>query len=81
MRLVNLCKYFEADNYLTGNLAVEYIDKSLFNLNSINIEWQNYVHPEYPQLHGDFISHLSILDLLLNCGKSSLKFIANKKDF
>ena len=32
------------------------------------VEWQQYVHPIYPQLHGEFVPYLSALDLLLNCG-------------
>ena len=37
--------------------------------------WQNYKHPVYKQLHGEFVSHLSILDLLFNEGKESYKIL------
>jgi hypothetical protein len=71
-RLLNLCRHFKADTYLSGDAARDYLDEDLFKESSIRVEWQDYAHPTYPQLHGDFISHLSILDLILNVGKSSL---------
>jgi hypothetical protein len=30
------------------------------------------VHPVYPQLHGDFVPYLSIVDLIFNCGAASM---------
>lgn len=65
-RLVNICKLFNANKYISGNAAQSYLDIQLFNDNGIEIEWQNYTHPEYPQLHGDFIPYLSALDYLMN---------------
>ena len=32
------------------------------------MDFQDYQHPEYPQLFGEFIPRLSALDLLMNCG-------------
>lgn len=35
-------------------------------------------HPVYPQLHGEFIPYISIIDLLFNCGKEkSIKILKN----
>ena len=39
-----------------------------FEQHGIAVEWQQYPHPVYPQLHGAFVPNLSALDLLLNCG-------------
>ena len=36
------------------------------------IVFQNYRNPKYSQLHGAFVSHLSVVDLLFNCGPDSL---------
>jgi hypothetical protein len=38
---------------------------------------QEWRAPVYPQLDGDFIPDLSILDLLLNCGPESLRILTD----
>ena len=78
-RLINFCELFNASKYLSGDSAKSYLDLELFNNKNIEVEWQNYKHPEYAQQHGEFISHLSILDLLLNMGESSKSILVNYK--
>ena len=78
-RLLGLCKHFGADKYLTGDSAKSYLIEEKFNTIDVSVEWQNYEHPTYPQLHGDFTSHLSIVDVLFNCGDSSLEILRNTK--
>ncbi|CAO3441352.1 WbqC family protein [Azospirillum endophyticum] len=70
-RLLALCKYFCADRYLSGNAAMSYLDTSLFSSEGISVEWQNFDHPSYAQLHGEFIPYLSAIDLILNVGPES----------
>ena len=77
--LVKLCKKLEATHYLSGTSAQDYLDESQFQNSSIVLEYHNYVHPQYPQLWGEFISHLSIVDILFNCGKKSLLILQNKQ--
>ena len=67
-RLVKLCRYFGATKYVSGDAAKDYLDLALFTQHGIQVEWQQYVHPAYPQLHGEFVPYLSALDLLFNCG-------------
>lgn len=71
LRLLKLCQHFGATRYLSGSSARDYLDLPLFESNGLRVEWQDYRHPTYPQLHGDFIPYLSALDLLLNCGDES----------
>lgn len=75
-RLVNFCLHVGANHYLSGNAAQEYLDVELFASHGIDVEWQNYKHPAYPQQHGDFVPFLSTLDLLFNCGDESAKIIS-----
>lgn len=75
-RLLNLCGHFGANRYLSGNAAQSYLDVDLFARHGIEVEWQDYSHPVYPQQHGEFIPYLSILDLWLNCGDESVSLIA-----
>ena len=71
-RLIDLCRHFGATRYLSGNSAQDYLDVARFRAAGIDVAWHDYAHPTYAQLHGDFIPYLSVLDLLLNVGKSSL---------
>ena len=77
-RLLNLCLHFGAHRYLSGDAAQTYLDVELFAKHSIEVEWQNYQHPVYPQQHGEFLPFLSALDLLLNCGPESAAIIAGR---
>jgi hypothetical protein len=70
-RLVNICRGLGATRYLTGSAARTYLDVALFERNGIAVEWQDFAHPVYPQLHGAFVPYLSAVDLILNCGEQS----------
>src|SRR5579859_2950618 len=70
-RLLGLCKLVGANRYLSGAAARSYLDVPLFERHGISVSWQHYRHPVYPQLHGEFISHLSAIDLIFNCGAES----------
>jgi hypothetical protein len=74
-RLLAMCERFDADTYLSGNLAKTYLDVEAFRQQGVRVEWQDYVHPVYDQLHGRFEPHLSALDLIFNAGPDSLDVI------
>ncbi len=74
-RLISLCKMFNAGIFYEGAAGKNYIDEAVFKKEGINVAFQDYKHPVYPQLYGDFISHLSVVDLLFNCGPESLDVI------
>jgi hypothetical protein len=77
-RLLNICRHFGARRYLSGDSARNYLDLALFRHSGISVEWQNYGHPRYPQLHGDFLPYMSALDLVLNMGPKSLSVLEGK---
>lgn len=66
--LIDLLGKVGADRYLSGQGAVAYMRPELFEAAGIEVVWQDFAHPVYPQQFGDFIPYLSILDTLLNCG-------------
>lgn len=74
-RLVNLCRRFGASTYLSGSAARDYLDVPLFERNGVVVQWQDYAHPIYPQLHGEFVPYLSAIDLILNCGEQSTDIV------
>jgi hypothetical protein len=70
-RLIDICRTVGADTYLAGADGRRYMDLEAFSAAGIAVAFQEYEHPEYPQLFGSFVSHLSALDLVLNCGAES----------
>ena len=74
-RLIDICKAVKADTYMSGQDGVKYMDLERFKENSIKVVIQDFKHPVYPQLFNDFQSHMSIVDLLFNCGPESLEII------
>jgi len=74
-RLIDICKALGGDTYLSGQDGAKYMDLEQFNQQGIKVVVQDFQHSEYPQLFGDFVSHLSIVDLLFNCGPESMQKI------
>ena len=78
--LVNICNELEASSFYAAIGSKSYVDLEYgFAHHHIKVEYQNYVHPIYPQLFGDFIPQLSVIDLLFNCGDKSLEIINSGK--
>lgn len=72
--VLNLCQTVGATRYLSGNGARNYTDESTFENAGIQLRYQKYTSPVYNQLHTkEFISGLSILDMLFNCGIENTK--------
>ncbi len=66
-RLINLCRKFKADTYLSGQGAKKiYMDETVFKDYKIKIVYQQFKLKSYPQLWGQFIPDLSVLDYLFN---------------
>jgi hypothetical protein len=74
-RLIDICRALGCDTYLAGAGGADYMDLARFENAGIKVVFQDFRHPEYPQLFGNFISHLSTADLLFNCGPESLQYI------
>ncbi len=67
-RILDICKFHGGNILYDGKAARSFIDMDIFKKNGVSVLFQEYVHPEYPQLGEEFVSHLSVLDLLMNCG-------------
>ena len=79
-RLIDICKELGADTYLAGQGGANYMDTIRFEKNGLNVIIQEFKHPVYPQLFGDFQSHMSIVDLLFNCGTESMDMIRSANE-
>lgn len=65
-RLVAICRHLGATEYLSGDAARDYLEVEKFG--DIRVLWHRYHERAYPQLWGDFVSRVSIVDTLMNCG-------------
>tara|TARA_B100001057_G_C22866487_1_gene956709 strand:+ start:4415 stop:5125 length:711 start_codon:yes stop_codon:yes gene_type:complete len=76
-KITEICKLYREDQYLSSYGAKDYLkeDKHIFEREKIKVFLHNYHHPEYNQLNPPFKSNASILDLIFNEGKNSLKII------
>lgn len=66
--LVNLCQALGATAYMTGDGSDEYLEPEKFAAAGLELVVQQFTPPRYPQLAGDFVPGLSIVDALMNCG-------------
>jgi hypothetical protein len=68
--ILNLCKEVGTDVYYSSLGSKVYLKphEHTFQENGISVVYQNWVHPEYPQLGNQFVSHLSVVDALMNIG-------------
>jgi len=75
-RLADLCVQARGSEYISGPAAKDYVEEKVFTDLGIKLTWFDYVgYPEYPQLCGEFVHGVSILDLLFNCGEDSSRYM------
>ena len=75
-RLVKLIKAVGGTRYYSGAHALDtYLDCEALEEAGIELELQQWQPPAYPQLHGEFVPDLSIVDLLMACGPESLEVL------
>ena len=74
-RIIKICKVLNSQIYFSGNGGKKYHDENLFNSNGIEIKYTDFTQTEYKQVGNDFISGLSIIDSLFNCGIEETKNI------
>jgi hypothetical protein len=75
-RLADLCLQAGGTEYVSGPAARDYLDESPFRDRGLKLTWFDYAgYPEYPQLWGAFDHHVSIVDLLFNCGPEASHFM------
>ncbi|MDQ6977816.1 MAG: WbqC family protein, partial [Ghiorsea sp.] len=79
-RLIQITQHLQGDVYLSGAEGRNYLQPSAFTDANIKLLFQQCTPPSYPQMHGDFIPYLSVLDVLLNIGEDAKALIANMGD-
>lgn len=77
-RIVAYLEALGARELVEGASGRNYFDVPLFASHGMRVLFHDYVHPEYPQLHGPFVSHLSGLDLLLCVGPDEARRVLRR---
>ena len=73
--LIDICKHLGADKFLTQKSAGKYLPEALFRNEGIRLHYFNPTAPVYPQLWGEFIANLSMLDMVFNCGPKAREIL------
>jgi len=76
--VLDMCHQLGADVYIFGALGKDYADEEAFKNAGVLPYFQEYHHPKYKQINGEFVSHLSTLDLLFNEGPNSLEILMSQ---
>lgn len=63
-----LCKTLGAGTYISGPFGQDYLDAESFRQNGIAVEFDRFTPTAYPQLHGEFVPNLAIVDGWMNMG-------------
>ena len=75
LRLVQICQTLGGAAYLSGKDGAKYMDVDMFASHEIDVLFQDFKHPQYPQCFGSFEPNMSVVDLLFNCGPESLAIL------
>ena len=67
--LIEMATAVGGNAYLAGGGASGYQDDEHFRERGVELVFQDFLHPTYPQFNTDsFVAGLSIVDALMNCG-------------
>lgn len=73
---VNQCLELKATKFYCAEGARNYVSRQpLFAAHHISIEYQNFIHPSYPQISKKFRPYMSIVDALFNVGSGTKELI------
>jgi len=79
-RLIAITKHFGAKTYLAGSGGHGYMDMEKYERNQVKVDFQEFNHPVYRQLFGDFMPFMSVIDLIFNNGHESLQIIRENNE-
>lgn len=78
--VLDMCVQLKADTYIFGAQGRDYADAESFRVRGVDPYFQDYRHPQYRQLHGEFKPYMSIIDLLFNEGPRSREIVMSGND-
>lgn len=69
--VVAICKHLGATEYISGPLGKGYLELQEFEQTNIRVSYQEFEHPSYQQLYGEFMPAMSAVDPWMNCSNPS----------
>jgi len=76
--LAEISNELKADTYLSGPSGRDYLDSSEFTKRNIKVDYHEFHHPTYSQIHGKFLPYMSTIDLIFNHGPESRDILLGK---
>lgn len=70
IRILSICKREKADIFVNAIGGTKLYNKDDFEKNGIELHFVNTLEYKYKQLSTEFYPNLSIVDVLMNCGKT-----------
>ncbi|HEY6895646.1 MAG TPA: WbqC family protein [Rhodocyclaceae bacterium] len=67
-----ICRHLGASHYISGPLGRGYLHEADFAAAGIGLSYQEFTHPVYPQLYGEFTPAMGVVDYWLNSGDSRI---------
>jgi hypothetical protein len=74
-RLIAIAEHVGADTYLAGAGGRDYMDLRKYDRAGVRVIFQDFTHPVYDQLFGEFEPFMSVIDLIFNHGDESLRIM------
>jgi hypothetical protein len=74
-RLIEITQKLGGTGYLAGVGGRDYMDLAIWEEAGIEVRFQEFEHPVYPQIFDGFSSHLSAVDLLFNTGEGAMEYL------
>jgi hypothetical protein len=71
--LAEITRLVGGNIYLSGGGAEEYQQEESYSSRGVELRFQSFEHPVYPQLGDGFVSGLSAIDALANCGVDGMR--------
>lgn len=70
--VISIAKAVKAKTLVAGHSGKEYLNIDKFRSENINLVFQEFKHPVYSQIHGNFMPYMSFIDLLFNYGDNAI---------
>lgn len=78
-QLLEICRWMNCETYLSGRNGRNYLNEEAFRSHGIEIRYQDFTHPVYPQHQGGgFVPAMSALDMLFNLGPECAEMFSNR---
>lgn len=71
--VVEVCSAAGGTSYLAGQGARAYLEEEKLQNAGLSLHYSAFEQSTYPQLFGEFVPNLSIIDVLMNCGRSGTR--------